>query len=168
MPDETDHRKPPQNPRGQPPTPTHWERASAEAEGDGTKAFGFSEHVIVGQIGHLYSTLVDGSTVVNCRVSVNPPQRKRNAEATLYEVSVWDAQARAFDKLGMQPGDRILFRLENVRVDAWLDGGGHPQASIKGAADKFVDLRPQTFAHRKAPREREGQGEPPGRPGPKP
>jgi hypothetical protein len=111
--------------------------------GEPRQSFGFSEHVIVGRLTAVKGALVGGREVVNCRVAVSPWIRRDNLKATAwYEVSLWEAQARAFGKLNFKVGDQVLFRLDNVRAEAWLDHEGRPRAAIKGAADKFVDFRP--------------------------
>jgi single-stranded DNA-binding protein len=113
------------------------------------RSFGFSEHVIIGRIVTLTSSEVDGNRVVNCRLAVSPwAKYKSPRPTTWYEVSLWDTQAYAFDRLRFKEGDQVLFRLDNIRVDAWIDHEGKPKAAIKGAVDKFVDLRPSQHDYR--------------------
>jgi single-stranded DNA-binding protein len=122
------------------------------------KSNGFSEHVIIGRIEHIALAVVEGSKVVNCRVSVNSWLKKKSQKpVSWYEVSLWDSQANAFVRQDFKIGDQVLFRLDNIRADAWIDRDGQPRASIKGAADKFVDLRPFSLENRE-----EQQGRPAG------
>jgi hypothetical protein len=97
---------------------------------------------VVGQIQSLDEGSVAGHQVTNCRVVVNPFQQNRPSRTTWYELSIWDSLAHAFGRQGFRVGDMALFRLDNIRVEAWLDREGQPRATIKAGVDKFLDLRP--------------------------
>ncbi|MDR2387838.1 MAG: hypothetical protein LBE80_09685 [Deltaproteobacteria bacterium] len=110
---------------------------------DPDKALGFSEHVIVGRVGHLWYEDYEEHQVINCRVAVSPwSKRKPQIDLIWYEVSLWETQAHAFKNLNFKVGDQVLFRLDNIRAEAWVDSEGNIKTTIKGAADKFMDLRP--------------------------
>jgi hypothetical protein len=114
------------------------------------RTFGFSEHVIVGRIVYAKMGTISGHKVINCRVSVTPWRRfNRNRQPTFYEISLWDHQCMAFSRLGFNVGDLVLFRLDNVRAAAWIDKNGGLRASIKGAVDKFLDLRPNMHLYQR-------------------
>ncbi|MDR3135061.1 MAG: hypothetical protein LBU69_03075 [Deltaproteobacteria bacterium] len=122
--------------------------AQSHLKGDGQprearRPIGFSEHVIVGQASQIVSSIEEGHPVVNCHVVVNPWLRRKNLTAmTAYEVTLRRRQASAFKSLNFRDGDKVLFRLDNISVEAWLDSDGQPKAAIKGDCDKFIDLRP--------------------------
>jgi single-stranded DNA-binding protein len=118
---------------------------------DANNCHGFTHHVIVGRIGHLWLSDLEKSQVINCRVAVCP-WLKRETQTTVvwYEVSLWENQAHAFEKLNFKVGDLILFRLDNIRAHAWVDSDGAIKTTIKGAADKFMDLRPTAIDLRHA------------------
>ena len=133
------HKQDPKSNRGPGPVGGH---KGDSREGPG-RPLGFSEHVIVGRIVETSSGMVNSSKVVNCRVAVRPWLKRVNLKSTTwYEVSIWETQAYAFEKLNFKVGDQVLFRLDNIRAEAWVDSRGNPHAAIKGAADKFFDLRP--------------------------
>jgi hypothetical protein len=116
--------------------------------GSVVRGYGFSEHVIVGRLAYIDRNEVAGHKVVNCKVAVYPWRKVTERRPTWYEVSVWDNLGAAFARCGFGRGDQVLFRLDNVRVQAWTDKFGNPRASIKGAADKFLDLRPSEMVVR--------------------
>jgi hypothetical protein len=43
--------------------------------------------------------------------------------------------------LGLKAGDKVLMRLENLKVKPYLDENGAPRASIEASVEKFLDLR---------------------------
>jgi hypothetical protein len=98
---------------------------------------------------------VAGHQVINCRVVVSPFHQNKPSRTTWYELSIWDSLAHAFGRQGFKAGAMALFRLENMRVEAWMDRDGQPKATIKAGVDKFLDLRPA-----------EGPAQAPGQDGP--
>ncbi|MDR2456183.1 MAG: hypothetical protein LBE49_06275 [Deltaproteobacteria bacterium] len=105
----------------------------------------YDEHVIVGQIrsitpgwdapGHYAAKFV-----VDC-----PHQARKTGKRhlTSYECSIYDYQAKLFEKLEFQKGDTILVRLEGLRLEAYLDAKGKPRAALRALVGKFLDLRPR-------------------------
>jgi hypothetical protein len=104
----------------------------------------FSEHIIIGRLHTMKpGRQFPGHYVVQFNVSVSHISRKTlRRHVTFYECSVYDYQAKIFEKMKFQMGDHIMLRLENLKVEAWTDSAGRAKASLKAFVGKFADLRP--------------------------
>jgi hypothetical protein len=106
---------------------------------------GHDEHVVVGQIrsvspgwevpGHYIARFV-----VGCRFWDRKTGKRR---LTSYQCCVYDSQAKLFEELEFKKGDTVLVRLEDLRLEAYLDAEGQPRASMRAFVGKFLDLRPR-------------------------
>jgi hypothetical protein len=106
------------------------------------KELGFSEHVIVGVIDKIKAAQVRDHFVVNVRVAVTPWAKSGVLrQTTFYDTRLWDVHGRVFWDLGLEAGDKVLMRLENIKVKVYFDESNYPRPSIEASVDKFLDLR---------------------------
>ncbi len=100
--------------------------------------------IIVGNLGgEPESRSVGEQTVANFTVAVN---RKRGDKKTTtwYRCAAWNGTAELVLKY-LHKGSRVMVEGSNLRVSAYLDAQGEPQASLELTADRvvFLDSKPE-------------------------
>jgi single-stranded DNA-binding protein len=105
--------------------------------------YGFSQHLIIGRIGHVEQSGPGGVRRVRLTVAAKlfPPRRSDGPDVAWYDMALWGRNAETFLRMNFRPGDPVGVRASTLEAHPWQDGEGCWRASLKGNADCFWDLR---------------------------
>jgi single-stranded DNA-binding protein len=106
--------------------------------------YGFSQHLIIGRIGHMEIGTQAGTKTVRVTLAAKlfPPRRSDGPDVTWYDMTVWGRSAESFTRMNFRPGDQLGMRTPSLEAHLWKDRSGEFHASLRGNADNFWDLRP--------------------------